>query len=173
MIPTAIFIIAVGLFTASAAVVDLRMHRIPNYLTVPAALLGLVYHTLTPGGMGPLESLAGLGLGFCLLLIPALFGGGGMGDVKLLAALGAWLGPVLTLVAFATSVVCAALLATGVLLNSVMLRGVSKTNRKYVAARQTLGGDGKKRPKRVLPFAVPVALGTWALLAWMLSTGGM
>ncbi len=173
MITTAIFIVAVGLFTASAAVVDLRMHRIPNYLTVPAAMLGLVYHTLTPGGLGPLGSLGGLGLGFCLLLVPAVFGGGGMGDVKLLAALGAWLGPVMVLVAFATSVVCAALLAMAVLVNSVLARGVSKTGRKYIGAGQSKGAGGKKRPKRVLPFAVPVALGTWALLAWMLTTGGM
>ena len=84
-----IFVAGVALYVALAAVLDMREHRVPNYLTVPAALLGLAYHGLMPGGWGFGVAAAGFGVGFALLLLPWLFGGGGMGDVKLLAALGA------------------------------------------------------------------------------------
>ena len=172
MVPTAVFVIAVGLFTTVAAVVDLRIHRIPNYLTVPTAVLGIAYHTFAPGGLGMLAGLAGFAVGFCLLLIPGLLGGGGMGDVKLLAALGAWLGPIMMLIAFAVSIVCAALLALAIVVNSAMTGGVLKAQRRYLAARRPRNKSGHRRPARVLPFAVPVAMGTWALLAWMLVVGG-
>lgn len=168
-----VFIAAVGLYTAIAAAMDLRTHRIPNYLTVPTALLGLAYHTLAPGGWGPLSSLAGFGLGFSLLLLPWLLGSGGMGDVKLLAALGAWLGPKLMLVAFATSALVAAVFILAILLNGAMTRGVLRTGRRYVAARRSRDKSGKRRTNRVLPFAVPVAVSTWAMLAWLITRGGM
>jgi prepilin peptidase CpaA len=91
--------------------------------------------------------------------------------VKLLAALGAWLGPVLMLVAFAVSVVLGAVLAACTLLNSLATRGVSKTSRKYLSSRRPRSKRSTRRPARVMPFAVPVALGTWMILAWMLTSG--
>jgi prepilin peptidase CpaA len=172
MAPTVVFVIAVGLFTAVAAAVDLRMHRIPNYLTVPTAVLGIAYHTFAPAGLGMPAALAGFAVGFGLLLLPGLMGGGGMGDVKLLAALGAWLGPLMMLIAFALSIVSAALLALAIVVNSTMTRGVLKTGRKYLAARRPRDKAGRRPPVRILPFAVPVALGTWVLLAWMFVVAG-
>ncbi len=171
MTATVLFVTAVALYTALAAAVDLRTNRIPNQLTVPAALLGLAYHTLAPSGMGPLASLGGFALGFCLLLLPWLLGGGGMGDVKLLAALGAWLGPKLMLIAFAVSMVVGAVLAAGTLLRSIATRGVSRTGKKYIAAQRSPDKSGKRGPAKVLPLAVPVAIGTWTILAWMLTCG--
>lgn len=173
MVGIVIFVIAVASYTFVAAAVDLRMHRIPNYVTVPAAGLGLVYHCLAPTGMGPLMSLAGFGLGFALLLLPALCGGGGMGDVKLLAALGAWLGPVWLLVAFAAAVLIAAILAIGIVILSVMERGMIRTGRKYFAAKRPMDKSGKKRAARVLPFAAPIALSTWVILAWIVMSGSI
>lgn len=167
-----IFVAAVVLYTALAAVTDARMHRVPNYLTVPTALLGLAYHTLAPGGWGPLMSLAGFAVGFSLLLLPWVLGGSGMGDVKLLAGLGAWLGPWWVLIAFAASGGVALLFTLAVLLRSAMTRGVVRTGRKYVFTRWWEGKSGARRPKRVLPFAVPVALSTWVVLAWLVTRGG-
>ena len=77
---------SVGVFTALAACTDMRMRRIPNYLTVPAAALGLAYHTLAPGGMGPLFALGGFAVGFLLLLAPWLFGGGSKSPEQGMAA---------------------------------------------------------------------------------------
>jgi prepilin peptidase CpaA len=169
MIGTAIFVGAVALYTAVAAVVDFRIHRIPNYLTVPAAVLGLAFHTLAPSGMGPLMSLAGFGVGFALLLLPWLMSGAGMGDVKLLAALGAWLGPLNMLIAFALAAGLGTLMVLGLLLKSLMDDGMMKTQRKYMASRR----PKHKGRKRALPFAVPVAIGTWGLLVWLVTTGGV
>lgn len=79
---------------------DLKTRRIPNYLTFGAALIGLAYGLIFGGWTGLADSFLGLLLGFSLLLLPYLWGGMGAGDVKALAALGAWLGPKLTFFLF-------------------------------------------------------------------------
>ena len=64
------FAALVGIFMGLCAVVDYRTQRIPNWLTVPAAVLGLIYGSLAPGGVGFLWSLAGFAIGMALLLAP-------------------------------------------------------------------------------------------------------
>lgn len=91
---------AVVLSLAVASLTDLRSQRIPNALTLPCALAALAYHLLIQGPQGLWFSLAGLGVGFGLMLAPFLFRVMGGGDVKLLAAVGAWVGPQMVLVAF-------------------------------------------------------------------------
>ncbi len=166
------YILLVGGFISAAAVTDYRTRKIPNWLNVSAAIAGLIYHCFAPGGFGPLMCLAGFAIGFCLLLLPWLLGGGGMGDVKMLAALGAWLGPLNILIAFALGAAFASCMAMCVMFGSVITSGISRTQRKYLTAGAnggTVHADGKpKERKRVLPFAIPVALGTWLTLAWML-----
>jgi len=166
------YVAVVGAFVTAAAVTDYRTRKIPNWLTVPMAVVGLAYHSFAPGGFGPLLALAGFGVGFILLLLPWLLGGGGMGDVKLLAALGTWLGPVYILAAFALGVGFAGMLAVSMMVASVVNKGISATQSKYLAAGiggATVTGSGPvKKPKRFLPFVIPVALGTWLVLAWML-----
>ena len=174
MLLTYVFVTMVGLYTAIAAVIDFRLHRIPNYVTVPGAILGLLYHAFMPNGWGVLTSLAGFAVGFLLLLVPWLLGGGGMGDVKLLAALGAWLGPTYMLVAFTVSIMMAAVMALSVLIQVACTQGVSVAKRRYLSggiAPQQKKGRPAKKPTRVLPFAVPVAMSTWILLAWFVEKG--
>lgn len=81
------------LVTAVAAAIDIRSRRIPNLLTFGAAALALVYHAVTGGFSEATQSavgwLAGVGVFFPMFLL----GGMGAGDVKLLGAVGAWLGP--------------------------------------------------------------------------------
>jgi prepilin peptidase CpaA len=76
-----------------AAVTDCRARRIPNWLTLPAIIGGLVYHTTISGFEGFLFSIEGLILGFTLLIIFYLAGGMGAGDIKLMGAVGSLLGP--------------------------------------------------------------------------------
>ena len=77
-----------------ACVTDLRSRRIPNVLTFGAAIAGLLYHLAT-GGVGALgPSVLGWLVGALVFIVPFALGGLGGGDVKLLAALGSWLGPV-------------------------------------------------------------------------------
>jgi prepilin peptidase CpaA len=79
---------------------DVRTRRIPNYLTLGTALAGLGFQFGLHGWPGLGQGVLGLALGFALLIGFYLKGGMGAGDVKALAALGAWLGPVSTLYLF-------------------------------------------------------------------------
>lgn len=172
MLSLYLFVTLVGLYTAAAAVLDLRTRRIPNYLTVPAALAGLAYHSFATAGWGVGTSLAGFVVGFGLLLLPWLLGGGGMGDVKLLGALGAWLGPKLMLVAFGASVLFAGVGAVMMIAVMMMKQGMSKTQGQHLSAKLGAGSEIQKQPRRrLMPFAVPVAVSTWCLLAWIITRG--
>jgi prepilin peptidase CpaA len=98
-----------------------------------------------------------------------------MGDVKLLAALGVWLGPLWILVAFGLGAVLAAGGAMLVLTGHTVQAGVSATKRRYLAsgAAMVAPGNGsltarQRKVRRVLPFAVPMALATWMVLAMLL-----
>jgi prepilin peptidase CpaA len=82
---------AAFLFFAVAS--DLRFHRIPNWLTLPALLAALLVSPWAGATSGPFEAAAGAALGFALLVGPYALGGMGAGDVKALMVLGAWLGP--------------------------------------------------------------------------------
>lgn len=82
------FILATG-----CIITDFLYQRIPNAITLPAMLLALSYHTLTSGWTGLMTSMIGLLIGMALLLIPYIMGGMGAGDVKMLGAMGALVGP--------------------------------------------------------------------------------
>jgi prepilin peptidase CpaA len=84
--PTLI-VLAVATFT------DLRNRRIPNWLVVPFMGLGIVVSAWLHGWHGLGQSFGGLGLGILLYGFLFWMGGMGAGDVKLAAAIGAWIGP--------------------------------------------------------------------------------
>jgi prepilin peptidase CpaA len=87
---------------------DLRSRRIPNRLTVPALLLGVLVNSLLTGWKGFLLSLEGAGLGLAILLPVVLLRGLGAGDWKLMGALGAMVGPSETIKILVISVCMAA-----------------------------------------------------------------
>ena len=85
--------VAVLVVSSAACVTDLMSRRIPNVLTFGASGAALVFWTWTAGLSGLGLGLAGWVVGCALFLPWFILGGMGAGDVKLLAALGAWLGP--------------------------------------------------------------------------------
>jgi prepilin peptidase CpaA len=85
--------VAVVLSGVVACVTDLRGRRIPNWLTFGSALIAFVAHVALDGGAGALHAGTGWVVGTVLFLPLFLLRGMGGGDVKLLAAFGAWLGP--------------------------------------------------------------------------------
>lgn len=84
--PTVI-VLAIATFT------DLRSRRIPNWLVFPFLILGIAASGWLHGWHGIGQSFEGIGLGALLFGILCWMGGMGMGDVKLCAAIGAWIGP--------------------------------------------------------------------------------
>jgi prepilin peptidase CpaA len=90
MLISTICAMAVG---AAACVTDLQSRKIPNWLTFGAAGAALVFHTMAPTGGGFMVATAGWFCGVLIMFVPFALRGLGAGDVKLVAALGAWLGP--------------------------------------------------------------------------------
>ena len=84
------FVIATAV---TACLYDVRTRRIPNYVTFGSAALALCYGAFAGGGVGFAAAAGGWALGVALFLPFFLLRGMGAGDVKLLAALGAWIGP--------------------------------------------------------------------------------
>jgi prepilin peptidase CpaA len=79
-------------FAGGAAVLDLRTKKIPNWITGPGILLGILLH-LALGGFAQAgwSLVAGLVAGSLFLLF-YLAGGMGAGDVKLITAIGCLVG---------------------------------------------------------------------------------
>ena len=71
---------------------DVSTSRIPNKLTFTAAASALVFHVLAPGGAGFSHAALGLLVGLLVFFPVFALGAMGAGDVKLMAAVGAWLG---------------------------------------------------------------------------------
>ena len=83
----------IGALVLLSAVSDIRVGKIPNAITVPFAVAALLINTLLDGFSGFTFGLTGLFAGIGLLIIPYTLGKMGAGDVKLMGAIGSFLGP--------------------------------------------------------------------------------
>ena len=102
-------IVAVGM--GAAAVIDLRTRRIPNILTATMAAVGIGLAAAGFGRIGLGAALLGCALGLAFMLPGHIFGATGAGDVKLLAAAGALLGPKDTIFAFLYTAIAGGVIA--------------------------------------------------------------
>ena len=84
--------VPVIVLVALATRADVRSRRIPNTLTGPALLLGILAHLGLGGAAGAGNALLGAVVAGAILLPGWLMGFTGAGDVKLMGAVGAWLG---------------------------------------------------------------------------------
>ena len=149
-----------------ACVTDVRSRKIPNVLTFGAAACGMLFHLLAGGPSGLALAAGGWLIGIALFLPFFLLRGMGAGDVKLLAALGAWLGPlqIVWLALFAS--IAGGVMALLVALAKGHLRALFRNVGDillfwYVAGprpvpEQTL--DHSKSPR--LAYALPIFVGT-------------
>lgn len=99
-----------------AGMTDWRSRRIPNWLTVPSAVLGLSLSTVFFGWAGAKSSLAGLGLGMLILFPFVIVHAFGYGDWKLVGASGAILRTDLLLQVFIVAAILNAIIALAVVL---------------------------------------------------------
>ena len=109
MSSVALGVLAAGL--AAATVIDLKTRRIPNVLTGGMIALGLVLAATGASGISVPASLMGFCLGLLLMMPGYLLGATGAGDVKLMAAVGALIGPVLVINAFLGTAIAGGVLA--------------------------------------------------------------
>jgi prepilin peptidase CpaA len=171
-------LVVVALATLAASVTDLWKFKVYNILTLPMLLLGVVVSTWLGGWGGLTSSLLGAGLGFGLLVAFFAVGGVGAGDVKLLTAVGAWIGPYLTYQVFVASALFGGLYALVLVFHRGGVLGLAV---ELIAARRTLLSPGSwklpasrieaevhrpDRRRRLVPFAAMTCLGFLATMAW-------
>jgi prepilin peptidase CpaA len=159
-----------------AVFTDLRERRIPNKVTVPGLIAGLIIAAAVEGGV-PFSALGGAGLAFLVALPFVVLGGLGGGDAKLLTAVGAFVGT-----GGLFSVVLYGALAGGVLaVGSATRRGtlipVLLNSGKLFVHLITLGRHGERFAlnsphAHSVPYGLAIAAG--ALATWFvpISLGG-
>ena len=157
-----------------AAAIDLRQRRIPNWLTLGIAIAGFSQSFLHHPTVTPAQSMLGLLVGFALPLVLFVLNAIGGGDVKLLAAVGAWLGPVNILLIFILKDVIGLVLVLGqaayqrrlgVLLRNSAVVTLNLVHIRHVgleSVQQT--GLSCKSVDKPLPLAVPILIAVLLLL---------
>ena len=106
-----VLLVGALLLASTAAWTDLRTRRIPNWLTVPAALIGVAASAFVGGWGGLKASLLGLALGLAALLPFVLLRSLGAGDWKLAGALGTFTGYALLIDLLIGSILVAGVMA--------------------------------------------------------------
>ncbi len=158
--------------TLYASWIDYAERRVPNWLNALIAVCGLTMQVTFFGGSGVSAGLLGLAVGFGVLIIPWLMHGMGAGDVKLMAAIGCWLGPWLTLVSFAAGAILGGIVAlimiysTGRVVHAYTNMQTIMTKMKRLdTAFGTYGGARTfGETSQLLPYGVPLTAGTIGVL---------
>ncbi len=147
---------------------DMRTQRIPNGLTLPPLALGFVLNGMRGGSHGLLFSFEGLGIAGVFLLFWALGGGLGAGDVKLLGAVGALMGPSFALWTLLGSALAGGLLAMGFAWKRGTLAQSLATawlgGQRLISTRSPEAWKGMAAisPADKMPYAPAIALGAAA-----------
>lgn len=151
-----------------AAWIDGKELRVPNWITFPMVLSGLVYSTWVGGWAGLGAGLLGMCVGLLTLLPLYAVGGMGAGDVKLMAGIGAWLGWEITLQAFAVSAIVGAIMAVCMVLYR---RAFEKHYRNFLLIllewvnirnpRELSRIAAERKPTMfLLPYGIPICIGS-------------
>jgi prepilin peptidase CpaA len=158
-----------------AAADDFRDRRIRNVLTLPLLAAG-VAQSFLGGTVSPVDSAAGAGVAFGLTLVLFLMRAVGGGDVKLLTAVGAWVGGWAVLYIFAAEAVVgmAIVLAQAAwqgrlktLVRNTAVLSVALANADQVGMDHVVEmGTGSRSVSRPLPYAVPVLVAT-VIVLWV------
>lgn len=159
---------------AAAVVTDLRSHRIPNLLLLPALGLALMLHTMNGGIDGLITAASGLAVGLAMLSPLYLVGGMAAGDVKLLGVVGSFLGPSVAVVAGMATMMAGGVFGIAVIVwhrvrptldsHAVQILGPTNTVLRTTSVSYSAG---QKDRVTWIPYAPAIAVGTVAAL-WYL-----
>jgi prepilin peptidase CpaA len=157
------FVLALGL--ATAVVLDVRTRRIPNWLTAGIAAAGF---GISAGGgqVSVAQAALGMTIGLALMLPGHIIGATGAGDVKLMAAVGAVVGPAPIVSVFLFSAVAGGAFAVAIAMRrGLMQQTLFATTRLVTSpsdARQAIEASG-----RANRFAYGPAIAAGTLLSFM------
>jgi len=164
--------IFLGALLTLACITDLRTRRIPNALTFSAVAGALLFHVITGGASAAGWSMAGACVGALLFLPMFALRGMGAGDVKLLAAVGAWLGPSQVVIAALATSLAGGIIAVVVALGHGYLKTAALNLWMLLTHWRVMGVQplhevtlqGSRGPR--LAYAFPIAIGTVVTL-WL------
>ena len=162
--------LAASLLLLIAFIYDVRVMKIPNRLTATFVIAGIVYQLVMFGMSGGIHSVLGAAAGFMPLLVLYILKGIGAGDVKLFAALGAWIGAASVVQVLIYAILYAG--AVGVILLFIngpfgrrFIRGIISVLTPTAGGKKeaiaSWGKDGLRFPFMIA--VVPAALTVWLL----------
>lgn len=143
---------------------DVTKRKIYNWLTFPLLALGLIFSMVKGGGYGLFDSFIGFliafGVSFILYVTKGIYGG----DVKLIAAIGAWTGKSLVLPTLLWIFICGGILGViYTIKGGTFLPTMKKVWRFFVA----LIVPGMKPQVEIqetineyVPYAIAISVGT-------------
>lgn len=152
----------------AAAVTDCRYRKVRNALVIPVFLAGLIRALAASGGPGPLDALAGSAIPLFLFPFFALRMLGA-GDIKLLMAMGVWLGYHDSITLMILAILSGGVLALGIMAVRRNGRRRLKKLHVYLVGCLLAGGlfpyedFGRMEKDAALPFALPVLMGVFFL----------
>lgn len=162
---------------------DIKEKRIPNKLTFPAILLGMITAVIDSGLNGILFSISGFLVGLGVFFIPFIMGGIGAGDVKLMAAVGSILGWKLTVYSALLTAIAGGIIVIGYTIYTGKFIGMIKNMGIHFIKRilyiiylatysdgvyskyKSLNVSKTNEQKTYIPYGVAIALGTLIVLA--------
>jgi prepilin peptidase CpaA len=171
-----------------AAFFDVKEKRIPNWLTFPIILIGLILNIIMNGLNGCLFSFYGFLIGLAVFFIPFALGLMGAGDVKLMAAIGSLMGWKFTVLSSLFSAVAGIIVVFGYLIYKKELfsyfrkyfvaiakailkyinfsdKNIVGTKLKKFAYSKEIEIGIKKNEKLYVPYGLAIALGTLFVLS--------
>jgi len=167
---------------AWAAVYDIRHRLIRNWLTVSLMLGGILQSCLPGGTITCWQSVLGIATAFGLLILPFAIGAVGGGDLKLMAGIAAWVGPIPVIAIFLAEkviglgIVLVQAAAAGRLRalfrNSAVL-AVNIANVRSLGVDHTQeAGQTFRSIDKPLPYAVPTLIATAFYLVYTIGRIG-
>lgn len=152
-----------------ATFTDFRSRRIPNWLILTGLFLGFTFNILSSGIPGVINSFAGAVVGITIFIPIYAVGKMGAGDVKLLAMVGAFLGPMSVLWAVLFSLLAGGVLAVGWMIykigpRTLLYRAIGSAAMARVSGQTFPLAEDDSPMKAKMPFAAAIAAGT--IVSW-------
>jgi Flp pilus assembly protein protease CpaA len=184
------FLAILAAILVSASYIDTRSLKIPKPITVTTLALGLLFNLIRGVWLGNegqavwslgasepwvglvdgvLFAAAGAIVGFTLFFIMWVLGACGGGDVKLSAAIGAWIGPMLAIkVLMVTIPVVFAFVIVRFLI--ALAGGDIRTIKRFFSRKKKTPAATLAAGSRLLAFSLPLTLATLFVLFWSFKT---